>query len=665
MTQFRVKKKRTLCVIVVTTCLLGFVVLLSTIKDQTSLNVGSDYDLRYDIDGADIVSDELYQQHNNQFEMNIESGFKHIERKPQAHIERNSNQYNDARNGFRDNTDDANLSEDYTNPDYDMNVKLKKIGEASEEEDDDEDDDDIVAEDDEDDGYYDNTNENAVFKSDDFDMQNYRKFSNMENGVVKMNQEQSQDSIVNDRLLADSLNVKLEKPVQYNKIIPQDLKHSAVKQDSKSRTKCAEGKPCVTIKTTERSHKPIQKHTKALDATEKSRIGLNPQTQIPAQPGVKELPLEAPILNSQKESLQNTLMSPIPERMAPNVNDSNVTVRSNMGIPIVVQGVFWSDDLLQYVPKGPSKQDTETFVKKVQQIHVKDIKPSTWDRCGRDKNKFVILEDGTQLCVRYRAPHSKLVKGEVLSFYLAKWLKLDNVPITVLSTVDNTSPQWRGHNITSLGWQKGEPAALIQYIDNLNILQRSRVKIPDQLLKAYETGSILDSNSSLMTSLRVEELIELIQWTQMIIFDYLTGNYDRVASMQDGAEKENKPKIMHDNMRNLRKNWKTGKLWLIDNESGMFDGYELLYLGDQNSRRFLKFHKEMLESICIFDKHMVTAIEELLKHDQPQIVLESFAQTHDPLYKTVEAKLKINHLAEHFKDRLKEVYNWVKKCQKR
>ena len=29
-------------------------------------------------------------------------------------------------------------------------------------------------------------------------------------------------------------------------------------------------------------------------------------------------------------------------------------------------------------------------------------------------------------------------------------------------------------------------------------------------------------------------LTELVQWSDLIIFDYLTGNYDRVASMQVG-----------------------------------------------------------------------------------------------------------------------------------
>ena len=36
---------------------------------------------------------------------------------------------------------------------------------------------------------------------------------------------------------------------------------------------------------------------------------------------------------------------------------------------------------------------------------------ATWKRCGREKNQFVVLADGTAMCARYRHPHNKYLRG--------------------------------------------------------------------------------------------------------------------------------------------------------------------------------------------------------------------------------------------------------------
>jgi hypothetical protein len=46
-------------------------------------------------------------------------------------------------------------------------------------------------------------------------------------------------------------------------------------------------------------------------------------------------------------------------------------------------------------------------------------------------------------------------------------------------------------------------------------------------------GKPLDVTSTKDLSLLDENVLtQLVQWSDLIIFDYLTGNYDRVASMQ-------------------------------------------------------------------------------------------------------------------------------------
>ena len=47
--------------------------------------------------------------------------------------------------------------------------------------------------------------------------------------------------------------------------------------------------------------------------------------------------------------------------------------------------------------------------------------------------------------------------------------------------------------------------------------------------------------------------------------------------LQDAAEKEGRPEILSETVHNLAKSRRTGAIWLIDNESGMIDAYDLLY----------------------------------------------------------------------------------------
>ncbi len=56
---------------------------------------------------------------------------------------------------------------------------------------------------------------------------------------------------------------------------------------------------------------------------------------------------------------------------------------------------------------------------------------------------------------------------------------------------------------------------------------RSRVKIPSVLLNAYHTGQTLDHHHPALGRMSSLEISELVQWSDMILFDYITGHYDR------------------------------------------------------------------------------------------------------------------------------------------
>ena len=135
--------------------------------------------------------------------------------------------------------------------------------------------------------------------------------------------------------------------------------------------------------------------------------------------------------------------------------------------------------------------------------------------------------------------------------------------------------------------------------------------------------------------------------------------------MQDGAFREKKPSIMMESIRNLRRTSKDGKFWLIDNESGLLDGYDLLYKGGKSGDRFVHFHKEMLESICIFHEPIVTSIMKLAQYNHPDELLLQVTDNYEPLFKKIPQPYNFKIFASNFHSRLKEVVEWIETCKHR
>ena len=81
-------------------------------------------------------------------------------------------------------------------------------------------------------------------------------------------------------------------------------------------------------------------------------------------------------------------------------------------------------------------------------------------------------------------------------------------------------------------WPSDAVVALIEWLPNL-----TKTTMPIAL-RDFVTGDSnvkqpLDVTSSKeLATLDENILTQLVQWSDLVIFDYLTGNYDRVASMQ-------------------------------------------------------------------------------------------------------------------------------------
>ncbi|GFN98758.1 four-jointed box protein 1 [Plakobranchus ocellatus] len=475
---------------------------------------------------------------------------------------------------------------------------------------------------------------------------------------------------------------------------------------------------------------------------------------------------------------------------------------------MVVDGIYWSSTVEDNIPRGISDEEADRWLAKVHLANVQSIQPASWDRCGRPLNAFVTLRDGSHVCARYRAQRDRLVFGEVLSYWLSRYLGLDCVPPAVLA---RSGPLLHSSlDLQDLGWQPGRIVALIRWMDRINSRPDAKVLMPREILSAYGSGlpvsatvlsgdhargrnhggsqhthwdnttgetvlsdrsvpittindlnedinygSILKPNymrnnshifakndtfsmknsnyrvdndakssrksndrngkgdydcklgkhtvenfTSNLTqpqknvsmvnqssnskhrintgkqrsgrndnarretaSMRMRSLAQLAQWGNMIIFDYLTGNYDRVASMQDGADRENDPNILKEPIRNLRPSDGGSKLWLIDNECGLLDAYTVLYIGQYANERFVGFHDKMLRTMCVFQRKVVRNLEHLHQQAVPHQALMRYASARDKLLQEMEPDESFDLFRNKFSERLANVVKWIRHCE--
>jgi len=361
---------------------------------------------------------------------------------------------------------------------------------------------------------------------------------------------------------------------------------------------------------------------------------------------------------------------------------SPLTLKNKGDVTLVEDGMYWSNEVINNVDPGLDEDTIEAELRSLRSRKVKSLEEPTWLKCGREQNRFVTFKDGVHACARYREPHNQLVLGEVMSFYLARLLGIHNVPAVILSQVDPNNPVWKSamNEVSSAEWRVGSIVAMIQWVEDL-----VRDKMPSILKQALLARTTLDVTSDDDTysdlpkdvtrvnirDLTVTEAAELAQWSDLVVFDYLTANYDRVASMQDAAEKENRPEILSETVHNLAKSTRTGSLWLIDNESGMLDSYNLLYPQFEDSEakkegnRFKNMQRDMLQTTCIFKRSTVDKIFGLYKNGDTVSLLNDFINRNEPFYEELLRSIPGQDSAfrKHFQERVVEVWTWMKQCQ--
>ncbi|KAM3955023.1 four-jointed box kinase [Aphomia sociella] len=364
-----------------------------------------------------------------------------------------------------------------------------------------------------------------------------------------------------------------------------------------------------------------------------------------------------------------------------NSNKTNYTLNE---YTVLYNNVFWGPEVEDMMPQGYGENTAEVWEKYVEQSEVIKMEAG----CGRMQNRLVTFKDGIQACVRYRQ-NTDQIQGEIFSFYVGRLLNLTNLAPSVVKVVDLKDKLWKNvaTDIASAQWNTNRAVVLTQYIPSLesatipeifkpsnrhlnkkDILQMSlkenkTVEMSKEILieklkmkTLKSTKNVVDNFDHIdmiLSKKTIASFVELAQWSDLIIFDYLTANLDRIVNNLFNYQWN--VNIMDGPAHNLARKMDSGLLLFLDNESGLLHGYRLL-------KKYNVYHSLMLDNLCVFRKKTVDALKTLYEQSIKIKISDMFHMKNNAVIRDIlpplpEKNAKILH------ERIGKVLSQVEKCQ--
>lgn len=310
-----------------------------------------------------------------------------------------------------------------------------------------------------------------------------------------------------------------------------------------------------------------------------------------------------------------------------------------LGSP-VEDGIFWSEWLEGLLPVGFSEEYARAWQERVRTHRIVNLEPG----CGRISNQLATFADGTKACVRYGI-NADQVQGETLTYYLAQLLGISNLPPLVLAQVNTDSERWASvrTRIRSLQWSDRAVVSLTEWVSNL-----TGVVTPAPL---RQESSGLHPGLEELRNKTTAELLELMQWTDLILFDYLTANFDRLVSNLFSRQWD--PRVMERDTNNLLKTPR-GDLVFIDNEAGLVHGFRVLSMWE-------KYHHTVLNSVCVFRKRTTQRLAELHRRRDSRSKLLELYRDSEPL--SLELGFLSDEHAAVLQTRIDTLYTHILHCR--
>lgn len=326
-------------------------------------------------------------------------------------------------------------------------------------------------------------------------------------------------------------------------------------------------------------------------------------------------------------------------------------------LAIIQKDIYWGEAVERAIPVGFSKQQSENWNEYLHNGVVIKMEVG----CGRMQNRMVTFQDGTKACARYRQ-NTDQIQGEIFSFYLGQLLNITNMAPSGALIVDLSSNTWQlaSSDIEIAQWKSAKPVVLTKWLPDL---EPAGIPQPFQPLERHLnkldikniTGVDLKANRLTPNKHQqiLQRLVELAQWSDLIVFDYLIANLDRVVNnlynYQWNAD------IMAAPAHNLARQKDTQLLVFLDNESGLLHGYRLL-------KKYEAYHGLLLDNLCVFRRPTIDALRHLQENGVGQSLQRLFETTthssvRDVLPPLPEKSIKI------LNDRIDRVLGQVQKCQ--
>lgn len=272
--------------------------------------------------------------------------------------------------------------------------------------------------------------------------------------------------------------------------------------------------------------------------------------------------------------------------------------------------------------------------------------------CGRMGNRLGLLSDGSKICIRYRT-NSEQIQGELFSYHLSKLLGIRNVLESKLLLINDTDEFWGHIDIKENSWNNMKVVTATKFIED-----SLPVHLPAAILGGNFKIGLNTSFCGLSQEITTRTRMFLLQWSDMVIFDYLIGNFDRVVSNMFNLQWYSRS--LQDPIENLMQ-LSNGILLFIDNEEGFSHGYRLLQRYEMYQLKLIEnmciFRQETLESLLFLDQLSTTELQRKLWHS----ILQSYKDSKILDYMTRMSQHNISIL----KKRINLIKMFVLKCKEK
>ena len=310
--------------------------------------------------------------------------------------------------------------------------------------------------------------------------------------------------------------------------------------------------------------------------------------------------------------------------------------------------LYWPNDQQWTIQPLFSEREASVFMDKIRSLPVVSLEKG----CSTTSaiNRLAILEDGTKVCCRI------LKIGNIYSYHLNWLLGLHNVPPVTAVRLNLTNEKWKNvHDV----------AKTAKWYDRMRIIMELFI---DNLTEVYNLPYFNDNETSILNVPVAEKLPltpvarkMMVEWSDMILFDFLTGHTDRLFFNQyfnhlvDGQP-----------VKNLYKT-PSSKLVLIDNDSAFKHGYTggAFYRTPRDYEIMCAF----LRRTCAFRKHTIEGILSLETHSNdsgsPLTVLQNYIKEKDPYtYSVIHSSQKrMENIEKNMRDRIEEIKSRLLECK--